>query len=72
MQSRMTVKGRLRMGGIVGNFNDHCVSALISCLEETFKDRWMRVSLMHSLEGILGIKYGEEHMEIIEKAAEEN
>ena len=68
MQSRMTVKGRLRTGGVIGKFNDHCVYALISCLEEAFKDRWRRIRLTRSLERILGIKDGEEHMETVEPA----
>lgn len=59
-------------GGVIGKFNDNSISALMHCLEETFKDRWMHVSLMRRLEGIFGIKDGEEHMETIEKAAEEN
>ena len=68
MRSRMTVKGRLRTGGVIGKFNDNSVSALMRCLEETFKDRWLRLSLMRRLEGMFGIKDGEEHMETVELA----
>lgn len=59
-------------GGVIGKFNDNGISALMRCLEETFKDRWMRVSLMHHLKEMFNINDSEEHMETIEKAAEEN
>lgn len=59
-------------GGVIGKFNDNGVSALMHCLEETFEGRWMRVSLMRHLKEMFNINDGEEHMETIEKAAEEN
>ena len=54
-------------GGVIGGFNDHCVEALIACLEESFAERWTRVDLMRKMKKLLGLKSGEEHVEKIEK-----
>lgn len=54
-------------GGVIGKFNDHCVEALITCLEESFAERWVRVDLMRKMKKLLGIQDGEEHMEKIEE-----
>lgn len=55
------------LGGVIGSFNDHCVEALITCLEEAFAEKWTRVDLMRKMKKLLGLKDGEEHMEKIEK-----
>ena len=54
-------------GEVIGVFNDNCVGALITCLEESFAERWARVDLMRKMKKLLGIEDREEHIEKIEK-----
>lgn len=59
-------------GGVIGKFDDRCVNALIACLEESFEERWTRVDMMRKMKRLLGLKDGEEYMEVARKAAEKN